>query len=377
MAHALLRNLTMRRTAHSGTLVAMTKAVIVAWLLSCAGCGLDASSMAVQAVTASESCKNRPGSGSDFDARAGNWRRLVAPHGIGTNGSPKPVDAMLVTCESVVSLAHDQRPDSKANPPDKSELLWSRDGREWELRKLTTTGVLDDIAWGADTWVAVGGHPAGVIMMSKQADASSWHEVFESTQWPFSAVAFGAGVFVAVATDAVAVSADGEHWHWAHLPAEQALYYDVAFGAGRFVVAGVGATLNSTDGETWLESSCDTCSPIQTPSGPAEAKIALQEMHHAGNAFYAFGASGELTSRDGVTFVPFDRARVPDVRIGDTLLNVTTSSPVPGSDGLFASVDKGASWSQLPLQPDVSTADCSTELCVVADRGVLTFDLDR
>lgn len=351
--------------------------VIAVLLLLYVGCSNDAgrshTAARDDAAAGAEACALH-GPASDLDPSTGSWQRLVAPHGTAMNGMPLVVDAVLMTCDGILSFAHDPGVGGKVAVRGPTKLLWSRDGREWEPRALPADARVDGAAWTGGTWVAVGGN----AIISSGAAANDWHEVFRHTD-PFLRVAAGAGKLVAVTQRGVAVSADGEQWHWAQLPAVQALYFDVAFAAGRFVVAGVGAVLSSTDGETWQQATCPTCSAIQTPSGPAEAQIAVQEIHTAGSAFFGFGASGELTSSDGLTFAPFNGEHVPDAAFGRSMLNVTASplEPPASGGGLHASLDAGASWSSLPLQPEVASADCSTASCIVADTQLLVFTPNR
>ena len=126
--------------------------------------------------------------------------------------------------------------------------------------------------------------------------------------------------------------------------------------------------------------------PVQTPPGPAPGAppqqldyLALQEIHHAGDAFHAFGASGQLTSSDGITFVPYDGAHVPDAAFGSMLLSVRPSPllPPPTSKSAFMSIDGGASWSPLPLQADVTSADCKVQYCIATSEGLLAYDPGR
>lgn len=359
-------------------------AMIAVVLLAHGGCTASSSGSDV-AASPTERCALRMPAPRD---NLSEFRRLVAPHSKEANGRTKSVDAALVTCNAMVSLAHDpgsggsRGPDFPMGP---SELLWSNDGNSWAARDLATTAALGDVAFGAETWVAVGRKygDSGVIVSSKGVDASHWREVFHSSMYPFGGVAYGAGSFVAVTLDGLAISADGMNWHWAQLPDVQAFYNDVAFGAGRFVVAGVGAVLSSTDGEHWLESSCDTCPPLVTPPPPSGANdppppgvmkatfpagrsdgLALQEVHYIGGTFYASGGSGEMTSRDGVQFAPLAGMHAPDAAIGDTLLS-----------GQQISIDDGMNWTRLSQGANVTSADCTAMLCVVAEGGLLAFDL--
>lgn len=343
------------------------KRAIFALLLGCTACPAEP---APPTATAADSCQRF--SWSDADPSSGTWRVLSAPHSDGVQ-----VDAVLDTCDAIVSLAHDLGPDAdgKVYAPGPAELLWSKNGRDWQHRDMSTEAFFRWIAWGEDTWVAAGERMGrGVIAVSKRADASEWREVFEHDMY-FRSVAYGSGRFVAVTQAGVATSSDGEHWQWAALPTTTAQYFEVAFGAGRFVVAGIGATLNSVDGEHWELSGCgaQACPAIQPPSGPASTTIALQEMRFAAGAFYAFGGSGHLRSSDGLVFSPYSGERTPDAKLGDTLLRVVE---MPGRRliGLAESNDDGRSWSDLPLAAATTSADCDQQVCVSTPRALLVFE---
>jgi hypothetical protein len=309
------------------------------------------------------------------DPSAGSWRLLAPPHGQGGSGQPLTSDAVLDSCDALVSLAHDPGPGGKIYQPGPAQLLYSTDRRTWQPRDMSTQGFFRGLAHGAGAWVAVGERMGmGVISVSKQADASQWREVFQHSMY-FRSVAYGAGKFVAATQAGVAISSDGEHWQWAELPAVRSLYFEVAYGASRFVLSGVGATLNSLDGEHWSESSCGAagCPVIDTPSGPAMTAIALQEMRYAAGAFYGFGASGQLRSKDGVSFEVYKGEHVPDFALGGKLVSLVRMPGDPITQ-LAMSSDDGATWSVSPLAAASASADCAKYVCVATRSELLVFE---
>ncbi|HKP63650.1 MAG TPA: hypothetical protein VJV78_43245 [Polyangiales bacterium] len=351
--------------------MSVSKRAIFTLLVACAaGCAAE-TPPPQPAATAAASCERRP-AWTEPDPSAGTWHLLTAPHG------PRlQVDAVLETCDAIVSVAHDYGPGGKVYMPGPAELLWSKDGRDWQKRDMATEGFFRSIAFGEGTWVAAGERMgSGIISVSKNVEATGWKEVFGHTTMYFRSVAYGAGMFVAVTQGGVAVSSDGEQWHWAALPNTTAQYFEVAYGAGRFVVAGVGATLNSVDGERWELSGCGSadCPAIQPPTGPASTTIALQQLRFAADAFYAFGASGHLRSSDGLSFAPYRGVQTPDAKLGDRLLSVV-EKPDTHNTTLLDSSDDGESWRALaPLAAASQSADCSQQFCLATQRVLLVFE---
>jgi hypothetical protein len=317
------------------------------------------------------------------------WQLIVPQQGENEFGVPRQVDALVDTCDSIVSLAHSIGPGGKAQTYGPSRLLVTATGQRWEAHVVDgiEKASFRDLARGDDAWVAVGHGvtTSGTIAVADSIDGS-WREVFRNDEFYFNAVAFGAHTFVAVATNGVAFSRDREHWTWASVPSP-AQYFDVAFGNGHFVVAGVGAALSSTDGQTWQRMVCrdpSTC-VAATPPGPAapsaslEELIGLQQVSFVGDKFYAFGASGALESSDAKTFAPV-RQTIPDAAVGGVLVSTAADAEThwaqPSLNSaltmVFTSRDGGGTWSPQPVTV-VESADCTAEPCVVVPAGVLVL----
>ncbi|HKP63973.1 MAG TPA: hypothetical protein VJV78_44870 [Polyangiales bacterium] len=297
-----------------------------------------------------------------FDPRSVSWQLVVPPH-----AAQQRLDAIVETCESWVSLAHDGGGGGKGMFFGANEVLITSDGTEW-LRS-TIAGVdgatFFDIARGAGHWVAVGrGAQGGGSIAVSTGGESPFRVVFTAPEWAFEHVAFGAGTFVAQSRSGLAVSHDGEHWSWSSLaPATQ--YFDVAFGNGRFVLAGLVQAVSSADGESWQVSS---------------QSLLLEQIRFVGGKFYAYGASGAFESLDGSTFTNVQRM-IPDAAIGGVLVRVgeaveshgAQTTQVPDPPRVLVSQDDGNTWFSQHLTVSSAQVDCSIDPCVVVPQGILVL----
>ncbi len=139
---------------------------------------------------------------------------------------------------------------------DRGTLVICQDNRATVLNKLTQAD-LTDIAWGLNTFVAVG--RAGTILVSRTG--LLWREIDLGTQANWLAVDFRDGRFTLAGDQgAVAVSDDGSTFQMLHQD-RQTTYVDVVMlskqqmillsDAGNFYIT-------NDSGNTWLQSSIDT-----------------------------------------------------------------------------------------------------------------------
>lgn len=333
-----------------------------------------------QPSAAGEGC-DRAQARAAIDPEAGTWQLVAPTHADNEFGVAPLVSELVDGCDQFVSLSHSLGQGGKAASPGRSELLVSTNGGAWLKRSFNLDNAFRDIARGGGKWVAVGHGTSspGAIAVTDSLDDGTWREVFQSDGFYFNRVAYGANTFVAVTTNGVATSRDGEHWRWAGVPS-QALYFDVAFGGGHFVVAGVGATLSSSDGESWRMMRCEDdvmCKPHQPPPAadmsseqPDADQLALQVARYVGGKFYAFGASGRLESADAQTF---QRTPViPEAAMGGLLLQLPRSPSETLPARLLASADDWASFLELPYE-QVDSVDCRKVTCVALPLGILAF----
>ena len=141
---------------------------------------------------------------------------------------------------------------------------------EWRLVTERTGGVLNDVAWGGERFVAVGDD--GVIWHSTDADI--WMRAHQTlgivlgVSEVYGGVAWSGTRFVAIAGAGlagtrVAYSSDGDIWDGVYdfLGAgidrcEPCRFHGITWDGARFVAVGAGGEIvHSTDGDTWTEAS--------------------------------------------------------------------------------------------------------------------------
>jgi len=164
------------------------------------------------------------------------------------------------------------------------------------LNPLPTSADLADIAFGDETYVAVG--ELGTILRS--ADGLAWSVVAPPVQADLEAVTWNGALFVAVGAGGVVLtSRDGETWSMGTSGVAVDLH-GVTSGPGGLLVAvgDQGTVLVSADGGRWSARASGT-------------EYALRAVTWAGEAFVAAGDGGCMTgtgtvlsSRDLVSWVP-------------------------------------------------------------------------
>ena len=146
-----------------------------------------------------------------------------------------------------VGLAYD----SSWNDMRQAAVALSSDGKAWSKQVLTplgSTGInrLCSVAYGNGKYVAVG------AVIASSADAEHWTIIAATETFSYTAVTFGAGIFVAVDSyGGIITSPDGAAWSGQSSGTTLALK-KVAYANGTFVAVGAnGITLSSPDGVTW------------------------------------------------------------------------------------------------------------------------------
>jgi len=173
----------------------------------------------------------------------------------------------------------------------------------WTLRG-SVPGIaspFSDIAFGAGTFVAVGGNNA----FHSQDNGATWSPGTVSGVSFLSGVAYGNGRFVSVdaASDNVAVSANGSTWTTAAMGLTSAeTLQSVGFGGGLFLVTtSTGDVYTSPDGVSWTkrtrfaELSGMDMSAIRTSYG---AGAFLVVTGSPTQMFFSFDSGGSWTSID-------------------------------------------------------------------------------
>lgn len=193
-----------------------------------------------------------------------------------------------------------------------ADSMYSTDnGQTW-----TTTGTLvtvhdwKSIAYGNGTFVVVPGWAAGGNQkFALTPDGHNWTTISSPSNFIWTGITYGGGLFVAVAnypgfapypdpgTTPIATSPDGVTWTLRSVPAAGASlpYSAVAYGNGIYVAASSTCVLSSTDGINW----------VATTSLPV-AWTTISSIAYGNGVFVAVVAfpSANLifTSEDGVTW---------------------------------------------------------------------------
>lgn len=176
---------------------------------------------------------------------------------------------------------------------NQGNLATSPDGATWTLRLSAVQRTWRDFAYGAGRYVGVG--DGGTYVNSVDGASFVVGTSPAGSSANLNGVAYGNGLFVAVGSGAVLTTSDGVAWT-ARTPSGAPTFTSVAFGGGIWVaVASNGGAYRSTDGVTF--------SSINT--GNANA---LNYVTYGGSPakFVAVGASNGtagtiLTSTDGAT----------------------------------------------------------------------------
>ena len=155
---------------------------------------------------------------------------------------------------------------------------------------------LSAVAYGAGLHVAVGAD--GTILTSP--DGVTWNRRDSGTTATLNAITWGGGQFVAVGSGTILTSPDGVTW----TPRDSGTALKgISWGGGQFVVAGSrGTILTSLDGVTWTKRDSGTTAD-------------LTAITWSGSQFVAVGGT-VLTSPDGVTWTVITAARLIGITWG-------------------------------------------------------------
>ena len=171
-------------------------------------------------------------------------------------------------------------------------IATSSDGTTWTLRTTTgfgTTAYIKDICWSGTYLVAVSdeGHIA-----TSSSTGSSWTQRAKSAD-PFEAVAFGAGIYIAVGYYKLWTSTNGTTWTDRSSTSPNQSVNSATYGNGLFVVVGgSGRISTSQDGINWTQRT--------SPFG----KDTINSVTYGAGRFVAVGRSGKIaTSTDGINWV--------------------------------------------------------------------------
>ena len=223
----------------------------------------------------------------------------------------------------------------------------------WVLKAASENAIWDGIIYGGDMFVACSNDGAtGRIATS--IDGETWTSIVTPTDGEHRSIAYGNNTFVAVGQNnggtpenSVLTSSDGKEWTL-RTAASSNHFYDVCFGNGLFVAVSDNGSLNramySVDGITWVSA------------------VTLDEAWFGvtyGDRFVAVsGANGNtnrvMTSDDGITWTV--RSAVDNgwykIEYGNGVYMAIASSGT-SSGNIMISEDSGVTWTY-PIYPAVS-----------------------
>ena len=173
-------------------------------------------------------------------------------------------------------------------------------GDTWTARMAAEQNTWNSVAYGNGLFVAVANDGANRVMTSP--DGVTWTARTAANANDWKAVTYGDGLFVALSesgNDQVMTTPDGITWTSRATPGNALLWESVSYGNGTFVAVAVGGfpadpkVISSPDGITWT---------TRTPA----IDESFESVTYGGGQFVAVAASGGtnsvMTSPDGITW---------------------------------------------------------------------------
>lgn len=182
------------------------------------------------------------------------------------------------------------------NPKTVGHIATSTDGENWEQLALGELAGLNAVAYGNNTFVAVGndGYTLASMYGGEWKITRFTTTVSGSTSYPIILdVAFGNGTFVAVSIGNISTSVYGNLWTTRNVPTHGTTNWKaIAYGNGKFVViAPNGYVTTSVDGSTWT-----------TPK-QVDTNLPYHAVTYGNGKFVAVGYNGYISaSSDGNTW---------------------------------------------------------------------------
>jgi len=231
----------------------------------------------------------------------------------------------------------------------------------WIKRDSPITNNLSAVAFGSDTFVAVGSgyYPGGVVLSS--SDGSNWIQCLSLEPASLHAVTYGNGQFIAVGSEGVAlISTNGIDW-LTHKTGFTNTLSGITYGKGMFVAVGgdVGSRypfdpgnhviLTSPDGMQWTlrDSGTNGLGAVAFGNGMFVAAGGYHLLEdHVGHSHSAI-----LNSHDGIGWdrVPLDLYSTPSgVTFGAGRFMMVRNSSRGGLHGDGASSANGVDWVRSP-----------------------------
>jgi len=132
-------------------------------------------------------------------------------------------------------------------PPPQNTVMTSPDGMTWTVVSTPAWPYyVSETTFGDDLYAALGGGSTSSQVITSP-DGAVWTERTTAITEQLSGLAYGNNTFVAVGSNGtILVSADGFAWASRKQPLPDFLY-DVAYGNGTFVVVGANGTILQSD----------------------------------------------------------------------------------------------------------------------------------
>ena len=250
--------------------------------------GLGSWTAGSQDVTQGNSLLGIAWNGTYFLGVGRNETLVTSPDGInwrhGYKGTPN-LNAVTAVNDTFIMVG------------DNGTILTSSNPRSgFEQQSSGTTSALLGVVYGVNRAIAVGHKGTGftdpgIVLISTDADFSSWTEVNPHTQFGLDTIGFSknaSNLFVAGSGDGLWLSNNGGI-NWTHVDHSSSIA-SVDSNGSRFVAVGFGGIYTSTDGSTWTKATSPSTSP-------------LNAVHWDGSHFIAGGWGSEiLISSDGVNW---------------------------------------------------------------------------
>lgn len=228
-------------------------------------------------------------------------------------------------------------------------------GETWTSQSIP--GAWNGVAYGNGVFVAVAGDNQNTGNILRSTDGLNW-TTHAAPQGTWETVTYGNGVFVAIAyggTNAVMTSTDGINWQVRNAPSRS--WYGITYGAGRFVAVADASSNNiisSVDGEQW-----------EIATGAPTSSLA--EVIYINGLFLALSYDTTsnrnlvaATSVNGTTWTSTPNSNDPQGFWEDIAHGGNTLVAVGRSGKIAASTDNGATWTVAQLPNNYDSRDWRT-----------------
>ncbi|MBD2751600.1 T9SS type A sorting domain-containing protein [Spirosoma validum] len=200
-------------------------------------------------------------------------------------------------------------------------ILTSPNGISWTMRQTNSGAALEDVAYGAGKYVAVGGYPSNAKLIS--TDGITWTTQLPATGTDYNLydITYGNGQFVAVGYyGTVLTSPNAITWTKRYLGLIETMQ-GVVYANNQFITVGT-SIRRSTDGTVWQATNAPDGQSNLTSAAYGNGRYVV-----IGNSYSSTSSAQVLISTDGVTF---NRTEFP---------TYPTPSDVVFGQNLFVSVD--------------------------------------